>query len=246
MLKKNHLAYEIAHGGENGTSNFGTGTQVFLQGMVGGTASHLRGGRFQDGFMGAVVSKGVDLGLKGQNLNMYQEGSITVIAGGLASQAAGGSFEDGAIQAGMVFLYNSSMERKWINPTGKGVRSLDKWGDGEFGASRGTRTHKGVDYVAEPDQDIVAPTSGKVSKIGYPYSKNLSYRYIQISTEDGYVVRVFYVSPAESINVGSTVDAGQKIGIYQSLQPLYDGITDHVHLEIYHNNELQNPNNYIK
>ena len=100
------LTYEIAHGGENGTSNFGSGTQVFLQGMVGGTASHLRGGRFQDGFMGAVVSKGVDLGLKGQNLNMYQEGSITVIAGGLSSQAAGGSFEDGAIQAGMVFLYN--------------------------------------------------------------------------------------------------------------------------------------------
>ena len=91
-----HLTYEIAHGGENGTSNFGTGTQLFLQGMVGGTASHLRGGRFQDGFMGAVVSKGVDLGLKGQNLNMYQEGSITVIAGGLASQATGGSFEDGA------------------------------------------------------------------------------------------------------------------------------------------------------
>ena len=124
-----HLTYEIAHGGENGTSNFGTGTQLFLQGMVGGTASHLRGGRFQDGFMGAVVSKGVDLGLKGQNLNMYQEGSITVIAGGLASQAAGGSFEDGAIQAGMVFLYNAN-GRKVINNTKEAVEHYYE-GDGE-------------------------------------------------------------------------------------------------------------------
>jgi hypothetical protein len=30
-----------------------------------------------------------------------------MIAGGLASKAGGGSFEDGAVQAGMVFLYNS-------------------------------------------------------------------------------------------------------------------------------------------
>jgi hypothetical protein len=72
-------------------------------------STELRGGKFQDGFVSAVISKGVDLGLEGQQLDFYTQGAITMIAGGLASKAGGGSFEDGAVQAGMVFLYNSKV-----------------------------------------------------------------------------------------------------------------------------------------
>ncbi|VVH58041.1 hypothetical protein, partial [bacterium endosymbiont of Bathymodiolus sp. 5 South] len=74
--------------------------------LVGGISTELRGGKFQDGFVSAIISKGVDLGLEGQQLDFYTQGAITMIAGGLASKAGGGSFEDGAVQAGMVFLYN--------------------------------------------------------------------------------------------------------------------------------------------
>ncbi|VVM17751.1 hypothetical protein BSPWISOXPB_712 [uncultured Gammaproteobacteria bacterium] len=98
---------EVAHGGENNASEFTTTEQLALQGLVGGISTELRGGKFQDGFVSAIISKGVDLGLEGQQLDFYTQGAITMIAGGLASKAGGGSFEDGAVQAGMVFLYNS-------------------------------------------------------------------------------------------------------------------------------------------
>ncbi|CAC9645498.1 hypothetical protein [uncultured Gammaproteobacteria bacterium] len=97
---------EVAHGGENNASEFTTTEQLALQGLVGGISTELRGGKFQDGFVSAIISKGVDLGLEGQQLDFYTQGAITMIAGGLASKAGGGSFEDGAVQAGMVFLYN--------------------------------------------------------------------------------------------------------------------------------------------
>jgi hypothetical protein len=75
--------------------------------LVSGISTELRRGRFQDGFVSAIVSKGVDLGLEGQQLDFYTEGTIAMITGGLAAKAGGGSFEDGAVQAGMVFLYNA-------------------------------------------------------------------------------------------------------------------------------------------
>jgi hypothetical protein len=98
---------EIAHGSENGASEFTTAEQLALQGLVSGISTELRRGRFQDGFVSAIVSKGVDLGLEGQQLDFYTEGAIAMIAGGLAAKAGGGSFEDGAVQAGMVHLYNA-------------------------------------------------------------------------------------------------------------------------------------------
>ncbi|CAC9604598.1 hypothetical protein [uncultured Gammaproteobacteria bacterium] len=98
---------EIEHGGENGASEFTTAEQLALQGLAGGISTELRGGKFQDGFVSVIVSKGVDLGLEGQQLDFYTEGTIAMITGGLAAKAGGGSFEDGAVQAGMVFLYNN-------------------------------------------------------------------------------------------------------------------------------------------
>ena len=236
------LTYEIAHGGENGTSNFGTGTQLFLQGMVGGTASHLRGGRFQDGFIGAVVSKGVDLGLKGQNLNIYQEGGITVIAGGLSSQAAGGSFEDGAIQAGMVFLYNQNGHKRLTNPTGKEVRGCDRQGCGDFAASRdnGTRQHNATDYVSEKGQNVYAISSGKVVRL--PRGK---YDGIVVSNGEGTSWKILYVDVSKNISVGAPITEGQVIGTAQDITTRYIGITNHVHVKLRINYQVVNPELYI-
>jgi hypothetical protein len=36
--------------------------KLALQGLVGGISAELRGGKFQDGFVSAIISKGVDLG----------------------------------------------------------------------------------------------------------------------------------------------------------------------------------------
>ena len=95
----------------------------------------------------------------------------------------------------------------------------------------GLRHHEGVDYVAAAGQPVQAPISGYVTRIGYAYDDDLSFRYVEITNPAlRYQARVLYVSP--DVAVGQTVRLGEAIGEAQSLQRRYPGITDHVHLEL--------------
>ena len=136
-----------------------------------------------------------------------------------------------------------AQQKKWVNPTGGTVRGCDNYGCGNPGARRdgGTRSHAGADYVATPGQDVVAVADGTVTKVGYPYGDDLSYRYIAIETTDGHVVRQLYVDPANGIAQGSTVSAGQSLGTYQQLGTRYPGITEHVHVDIWVDNGTASP-----
>jgi murein DD-endopeptidase MepM/ murein hydrolase activator NlpD len=121
----------------------------------------------------------------------------------------------------------------FVNPTGGETRGHDAYGDGAFGASRdgGDRHHEGVDYVAQAGQDVVAPISGYVTRIGYPYGNDSKLRYVEISNPAlHYTARAFYVAP--TVQEGDAVQLGEVIGKAESLQRRYNGITDHVHLEI--------------
>jgi murein DD-endopeptidase MepM/ murein hydrolase activator NlpD len=121
----------------------------------------------------------------------------------------------------------------FANPTGAAPRGHDDFGDGEFGARRdgGSRSHEGVDYTAKAGQDVHAPISGYVTKIGYAYSGSSDLKFVEITNPAlGYVARAFYVTPG--VEVGQSVRLGQTIGRDQSLQGHYPGITDHVHLEV--------------
>ena len=110
------------------------------------------------------------------------------------------------------------------------IREQDNYGRGEYGAPRGSRKHNGVDICAAPESIVMSPVSGTVSKLGYPYSDDLSFRYVQITDDFGYLVRFFYVDPA--VAVGEMVMEGWPVGKVQTLQKRYPGITDHVHLEV--------------
>lgn len=122
----------------------------------------------------------------------------------------------------------------FANPTGREPRLHDAYGDGEFGARRdgGSRRHEGVDYRAEAGQDVDAPISGYVTKIGYAYAGDPSLKFVEITNPAlNYAARVFYVNP--KVQVGDTVAIGQPIATAHSLQRKYPGgMTDHVHLEI--------------
>ncbi|HYD43986.1 MAG TPA: M23 family metallopeptidase [Phenylobacterium sp.] len=121
----------------------------------------------------------------------------------------------------------------FANPTGTAPRTWDGFGSGAYGASRdgGVRHHEGVDYVAEGGQAVKAPISGYVTRIGYAYGDDLSFRYVEITNPAlRYQARVLYVSP--EVAVGDTVRLGEAIGEAQTLQGRYPGITDHVHLEV--------------
>lgn len=116
------------------------------------------------------------------------------------------------------------------------LRKRDAFGCGHFGASRGKNskgdkiTHKGIDHACIPDSKVLSPVRGEVTKLGYPYADDLSFRYVQITTKEGYNVRVFYVSPL--VKVGNYITEDTIIGTSQKLGDRYPKITEHVHLEI--------------
>ncbi|RKX64802.1 MAG: hypothetical protein DRP42_05815 [Tenericutes bacterium] len=118
----------------------------------------------------------------------------------------------------------------------------DPAGSGVFKARRGPRIHKGVDLVCEPGDLVVAPLDGWITKIGYPYSDDLSYRYVEITSESHLVCRVFYIEP--TVELGSEVEAGDQIGFAQDVAARYkldarggiryrtNQMLPHVHVEL--------------
>jgi murein DD-endopeptidase MepM/ murein hydrolase activator NlpD len=121
----------------------------------------------------------------------------------------------------------------FANPTGEAPRAHDDFGDGQFGASRdgGAREHEGVDYTGVAGQAVKAPLSGFVTKIGWAYENDHRLKFVEITNPAlGFQGRVFYVDP--SVQVGDLVAVGDEIGVLDSLQRRYPGITDHVHLEM--------------
>jgi biotin carboxyl carrier protein len=121
----------------------------------------------------------------------------------------------------------------FANPTGAAPRGHDEFGDGYFGARRdgGSRDHEGVDYQATAGQEVHAPMSGYVTKIGYAYAGDTGLKFVEITNPAlGYAARAFYVTP--TVEVGQAVHLGQSVGKVESLQGHYPGITNHVHLEI--------------
>ncbi len=139
-----------------------------------------------------------------------------------------------------------------VNPVPGGRMRGDDgppYGSGAFGAGRTGRRHEGVDIAVQPGETVVSPVSGTVS-IGDPYGddpkKRDIYQSVRIKTEDGHVVKVFYVKPGEGIENGAAVKAGQPIGTAQDLSRVYpprDGgrMTNHVHVEVWKGNRRKNP-----
>lgn len=122
-------------------------------------------------------------------------------------------------------------------------RTNDKHGSGYYGAPRGSRTHKGIDLNAIPDSMVLSNTTGVVTKIGYPYSDDLSYKYVQITTEDNNDFRYFYVKP--SVHKGQIIQEGDIIGTVQDLTTRYPGISNHLHFEVKVNGEHVDPEPFL-
>ena len=135
--------------------------------------------------------------------------------------------------------------RIWKNPTGGKIRPQGQLGAGHFGASRdgGKRKHPGVDYLGDGGQDVVFVTNMTLTKIGYPYGDDLSFRYIRGKTTDGHIVTQMYVKPGPGISVGMKAKANEKAGTLQTLQGRYNGmVPDHCHVTIL---GLLNPEKFI-
>ncbi|MAG24824.1 hypothetical protein CMI47_04520 [Candidatus Pacearchaeota archaeon] len=112
-------------------------------------------------------------------------------------------------------------------------RGKDTWGSGDFGASRGSRLHMGVDYEAPAGATLLSPVHGIVTKHGYPYGDDLAYRYIQVLDPDGNRHRFYYVTPTAELR--EAVCEGDPLGTVQNIvrrYPTPKGMKNHVHYEI--------------
>lgn len=106
-------------------------------------------------------------------------------------------------------------------------------GGGWFGAPRGgTRTHRGIDYACYPATEILSPVRGVVTKVGYPYGDDLSFRYVEVTDDAGYRHRTFYIEPC--VEVGDKVYDVDVIGKAQAIVTRYPGhgMKNHIHYEV--------------
>lgn len=121
------------------------------------------------------------------------------------------------------------------NPTGKGVRN-DTCGAGTFGASRGNRTHNGVDYLCEPGQEILSPITGILRRHSRPYADDPYYDGVLIDGIQG-SVKLWYFRPFDEV-IRQQVRSGQPIGIAQDIGKKYTDeargrvCLPHVHLRL--------------
>jgi len=119
------------------------------------------------------------------------------------------------------------------------TRGADAHGSGEWGASRGSRVHRGVDFSCFAGTKICSPVNGECTKLGYPYSDDLSFRYVEVTDESDKQHRFFYLSPI--VAVGDSILIYQPIGEVQDLERRYPGITPHCHYEIKRDGNYLNP-----
>lgn len=111
-------------------------------------------------------------------------------------------------------------------------RKSDKAGEGHFGASRdrGNRVHYAIDFDCSRGAEVISPIRGKVTKLGYPYEDDLSYRYVQITDKEGRNHRFFYVEP--TVEVDDKVDLKTVLGVCQDINARYSKASNHIHYEI--------------
>lgn len=130
-----------------------------------------------------------------------------------------------------ILLLMTNKAKAFSKPTASGkIRACDASGCGTFGASRTHGTHEGEDYIAEPNESIFSPISGKVIRFPFPYASDQRYTGILIQNEN-YSVKIFYMKA--SVNAGEIVQAGQVIGTAQNIAAKYSSpMTNHIHVEM--------------
>jgi len=115
---------------------------------------------------------------------------------------------------------------------GHHVVRRDRQGNGDFGAPRSPRVHRGVDFEFRVGEPVEAPVSGLVVNIGYCYDDDLSFRYVEILAHNRkFIAKLLYVEP--STEVGQFVNEGDEIGTAQDIAGRYGhGMINHVHVEV--------------
>lgn len=123
--------------------------------------------------------------------------------------------------------------KRLYSPTLYGIRGTDAWGSGDFGAPRGGRRHRGVDFVATEGCTVTAPCDCKVMRIGWCYSDDPKYRLVVLDAGE-LEIRLLYVEP--TVQVGDVLRTGDPVGEAQNISLRYSRpgaeMVNHVHMEV--------------
>ncbi len=131
-----------------------------------------------------------------------------------------------------------------ITPTISGeLRGKDPTGNGWYGAKRGIRKHKGVDYISNVGDPVYACITGRV-RIGNVYKTTREFKLIEISGVE-YRVKQMYVTPL--VNNKDIVREGEIIGYSQNISEYHGGkMKNHVHVSLWKNGLLTDPEPVLK
>lgn len=110
-------------------------------------------------------------------------------------------------------------------------RTLDRWGQGHYGARRVNGPHRGLDIKCRDGAAVYAPFNGRLNGKLTVYTdptKAAINEGINLSGQ-GLCFKLFYVRPDRT---SGTVRKGQRIGTMLPMQRVYPGITSHVHVQM--------------
>ena len=103
------------------------------------------------------------------------------------------------------------------------------------------QTHQAIDFTAAEGDSVYAVYAGKVENIE---SSMMDGTVLTLKISDDLVVVYKSLAADVSVSVGDTVTAGQTIGkVGTNVTEKADGV--HLHLEVYENDKLVDPNNYF-
>jgi murein DD-endopeptidase MepM/ murein hydrolase activator NlpD len=117
------------------------------------------------------------------------------------------------------------------------ARGADSYGSGDFGAPRNGShpKHRGIDFGALAGSDLLSPVLGRVTKLGYPYADDLTFRYVEITDGDLNRHRFFYTLPV--VALGELIKPGDIIATVQNISGRYQSsskkpMVNHIHYEV--------------
>ena len=111
----------------------------------------------------------------------------------------------------------------------------DSLGLGHYGASRGSRKHRGVDLIVTKGQEIFAPFNGTITRKLQVYSNDPKYKGLEIQSEDDKTIKVkiFYCIVNPNL-IGKKVQRGQVIATAQAINEKYSPkMKNHIHVELW-------------
>ncbi len=132
-----------------------------------------------------------------------------------------------------------------LSPHPAQLRGHDEWGSGAFGAPRGDHSHRGIDMRVAPGDAIYAPFDGLIVREAIPYDDDDRFSGLLLRGVDawqGFEIKIFYMHCTHSLG---QVPGGELVGIAQNIALRYPGITNHIHVELRKDGNLQDPTPFL-